>query len=152
MPAQQNASEGRYGPNPHAIYCDRDGRGRPRIAVTEARRGKKGGGKRLKVLSGRDRNIAYPYLSTLLYRHTDRYLAVDSETLRNEYHTISEDVAIQMTLLMDAVRDESEYDQACALAQVVAAMNTCEAAWWRAHYNLRHRPRRVMQAMALMYV
>ena len=152
MPAQKNASEGRYGPNPHAIYCDRDRRGRPRIAITEARRGKRGGGKRLKVLSDRDRNIAYPYLSALLYRHTDRHLAFDSENLPDEYHTVSEDVAIQMTLLMDAVRDEAKYDQACALAQVVAAMNTCEAAWWRAHYNLRHRPRRVMQAMALMYV
>lgn len=145
-------SQNLYGPRPHGIYSYRDKIGAPRISVTAARKRKHGGGRRLKTLKGQDRNIAYPYLSAILHYHTGQRFAFDADGLREEYHPISEDVAIQMTLLMEAVKSEPDYDRACALAQAVASMTTCEAAWWRAKHNLRHRPRRVMQALALMYV
>lgn len=148
----QRDKEGFGGARPHGIYSFRDKRGVPCIAVTTARRGRKGGGRRLKILSAHDRNIAYPYLSSVLYEHTGRRFAFDAEGLLDEYHTVSEEVAIQMMLLMEAVKSEVNYDRACALAQAIASMNTCEAAWWRAKHNLIRRPRKVIQALALMYV
>ena len=137
-------------PRPHGVYSDRDRHGNPRIAVTLPRKGR-GGGKRLRTLTGHTRNIAYPYLSSILYDHTGRRFNFDIESLPSEYHTISEDAAIQMLLLMDAVRSEPNYDRAKALAEAIAAMNHCEAAWWYAQHCNRGRPRRVMQALVLMH-
>ena len=56
-----------------------------------------------------------------------------------------------MLLLLDAVRSEPRYDRAKSLAEAIAAMNHCEAAWWYADHRNRGRPRRVMQALALMH-
>ena len=141
-----------FGPRPHGVYSDRDRHGIPRVAVTRARRGRRGGGRPLKTLAGHDRNIAYPYLSHIYFDHTESHFEFDEKSLPDEYLTISEDVAIQMMLLMEAVRGEPRYDRALALALAISAMNTCEAAWWYAHHQLRHRPRRVMRALALMHV
>ena len=139
------------GPRPHGLYCDRDRRGNPRISVTAARKGKSGGGRPLKTLTGHNRNLAYPYLSRILYDHAGRHLAFDAENLAQEYRPISEDAALQMMLLMDAVRSAPNYRQAQALAQAVANMNHCEATWWYSHHTNRSRPRRVLQALALMH-
>lgn len=144
------ANQPSAGPHPHAIYCDRDRHGNPRIAVTLPRKGRRGG-KRLRTLTGTARNIAYPYLSSILYDHTSRHFAFDAKSLTTEYHTISQDAAIQMMLLMDAVRSEPQYHKAKSLAEAIAAMNHCEAAWWYAHYRNRSRPRKVMRALVLMH-
>ena len=141
-----------FGPRPHGVYSDRDRHGTSRMSVTRARRGRRGGGRPLKTLTGHDRNIAYPYLSHIYFDHTGQHFEFDEKLLADEYLTISEDVAIQMLLLMEAVRCEPIYDRAVAMAQAISAMNTCEAAWWYAHHKLRHRPRKVMQALALMHV
>lgn len=98
-----------------------------------------------------DLALAYPYLSSILYDHTGRHRNFEAENLAQEYRTISEDAALQMLLLMDAVRDEPDYRKAQALAQAIADMNHCEASWWYAHHNNRSRPRRVLQALALMH-
>ena len=133
----------------YGLYLDRDRRGNPRIALTLPRKGKRGG-RRLRTLSGEDRNIAYPYLSSILFDNCGCRLAFDSDALRAEYHEISEDVGIQIRLLMDAVRSESDRQKAQELAQAIAAMNHCEAAWWHAHHRNRNRPERVLEALALM--
>ena len=138
------------GPRPHGIYSDRDRHGNPRIAVTLPRKGRRGG-IRLRTLTGHLRNIAFPYLSQILFDHTGRRMAFDADSLRSEYHAISENAAVQMILLMDAVRSEREYKKAQNLAEAVASMNHCEAAWWFAHHRNRGRPRKVMQALALMH-
>ena len=138
------------GPRPHGVYSDRDRRGNPRISVTLPRKGK-GGGKRLRTLTGHLRNIAYPYLSRILYDHTGRHFSFDANGLSSEYHTVSEAAAIQMMLLMDAVRSEPKYRKAVSLAEAIAGMNHCEAAWWYAHHCNRSRPRRVIHALALMH-
>lgn len=148
---ERKASTVGLGPRPHAVYSDRDGRGNPRIAITLPRKGRKGGGKRIRTLTGTLRNVAYPYLSSILYDHAGRRFAFDADCLPSEYHAVSEECAIQMLLLMDAVRSEPRYDRAKALAEAIAAMNHCEAAWWYAHHCNRSRPRRVMQALALMH-
>ena len=138
------------GPRPHGVYSDRDRNGNTRIAVTLPRKGRSGG-RRLRTLTGHLRNIAYPYLSSILYDHTGRRFAFDAQSLSSEYHIISEEGAIQMLLLMDAVRSEPRFDRAKALAEAIASMNHCEAAWWYAHHCNRSRPRRVLQALALMH-
>lgn len=144
------AQNGRLGPRPHGVYSDRDRHGNPRISVTQPRKGRRGG-KRLRTLTGHLRNIAYPYLSGILYDHIGKHFAFDAKSLANEYHTISEEGAIQMLLLMEAVRTEPQYDKAKSLAEAVAAMNHCEAAWWYAHHCNRSCPRRVIQALALVH-
>ena len=126
--------------------------GVPQIAVTQARRGRKGGGRRIKTLEGHDRDIAYPYLSSILYDHTGSRFRFDTEALSDEYHTISEDAAIQMLLLMDAVKQETNRGKAQRIAQAIANMHHCEARWWHAHHANKHRPRKVMRALELMYV
>ena len=124
-----------FGPRPHGVYSDRDRHGTPRMSVTRARRGRRGGGRPLKTLTGHDRNIAYPYLSHIYFDHTGKHFEFDEKLLADEYLTISEDVAIQMMLLMEAVRCEPIYNRAVAMAQAISAMNTCEAAWWYAHHK-----------------
>ena len=47
----------------HAIYLDHDQVGNPRVSITLARLGQRGGGKRIMSLTGRDRDVAYPHLS-----------------------------------------------------------------------------------------
>ena len=148
---EQSPSGPPYGPTTRGVYLCRDKTGAPQISVTAARKRKRGGGRRLKTLKGQDRNIAYPYLSAILHYHTGKRFAFDADGLRDEYHPISEDMAIQMMLLMEAVKSEPNYARARDLAQAIAAMTTCEAAWWRAQHNLKQRPRRVMRALALMY-
>ena len=138
------------GPRPHGVYSDKDKWGNVRIAITQSRTGR-GGGKRLRTLTGRLRNLAYPYLSSILYDHTGRRFAFDADSLSREYHAISEEAAIHMLLLMDAVRSEPKFESAKALAEAIAAMNYCEAAWWYAHHCNRSRPRKVLRALALMH-
>lgn len=136
--------EGAFG-----LFLDRDSRGNPRIALTLPRKGKRGG-RRLRILSGEDRNIAYPYISDILFANCGRRLAFDDKSLRAEYHELSEDVGIQIRLLMEAVRSEFDRRNVLDLAQAIAAMNLCEAAWWHAHHRNRNRPERVLKALALM--
>lgn len=138
------------GPSPHGVYSDRDSNGNSRISVTLPRKGRRGG-KRLRTLTGHLRNIAYPYLSSIYYDHTGQHFSFDAKRLSDEYHSISEDAAIHMLLLMDAIRWEPKYKKAVSLAEAIARMNHCEAAWWYAHRCNRARPRQVMQALALIH-
>jgi len=149
------ASDRAAGPRPHGIYSDRDRHGNPRISVTASRKGRRGG-RRLKTLVGHCRNIALPYLAHIFFDHPGCWFAFESGSLSHEYHTISEDAAIHMMLLMDAVRNEPRYEQAQAMAQAIAGMNHCEAKWWYAHHTMRTRDAkrtssRVMRALALMH-
>ena len=91
----------------HAIYLDRDPVGNSRISITLARRGRRGAGKRIKSITGRDRDVAFPHLSTILWNHHGKRLETEAMDLPpGEYHPISEVAATQMLLLMDAVKEE----------------------------------------------
>ena len=136
----------------HAIYLDQDPVGTSRISVTLARRGRRGGGKRIKSLAGRDRDIAYPHLSTILWNHYGKRLETAAQDLPpGEYHPISEIAATQMLLLMDAVKGEPKTERAQRLAAAIADMHNCEASWWWACHQNRSRPRKVIEALSLMY-
>ena len=140
-------------PETHALYLDQTKTGEPRISVTWARKGKKGAGTRIRALTGTKRDIAYSHLSTILWNHYGKTLqTVELDLAPGEYHPISEVVATQMMLLMDAVRSEPKTKAAQTLATAIADMHNCEASWWWACHQNRHRPRRVIQALALMYV
>ena len=141
------------GPRPHGLFSDRDRHGNPRIAVTAARKGESGGGGRpLKILAGHDRDLAYPYLSSIFYDHTGDHLAFDAKSLPQEYRVISEDAALHMMLLMDVVRGEPDRRIAQTVAQAVADMNHLEASWWYAqHRSPNRRPGRALQALTVMH-
>ena len=136
----------------HAIYMDHDQVGNSRISITLARRGRRGAGKRIKSITGRDRDVAFPHLSTILWNHQGKRLETEAMDLPpGEYHPISEVAATQMLLLMDAVREEPKTEHAQRLGAAIADMHNCEASWWWACHQNRSRPRKVIQALSLMY-
>ena len=136
----------------HAIYLDRDPVGNARIFITLARKGRRGAGKRIKSITGRDRDVAFPHLSTILWNHQGKRLGTEAMDLPSgEYHPISEVAATQMLLLMDAVKGRAEHGAAQRLAAAIADMHNCEASWWWACHQNRSRPRKVIQALSLMY-
>ena len=62
-----------YHPPPatHAVYLDHTPTGPP-IAVTLARKSKRGGGQRISTLTSADRDVVYSALSDILYDHTGK--------------------------------------------------------------------------------
>ncbi len=139
-------------PQTHALYLDHSPTGAPRIAVTRARRGRRGGGRRLFTLTGAERDAAYNALSGILYAHTGQRLRTVAEDLPpGEYHPCNEYCANQLLLAMHAVRDAPDLQKGRRLADAVARQHDCEASWWYALYRNRHRPRKVMQALELLY-
>lgn len=137
----------------HAIYLDQTFLGLPRVSVTLARaKGKRGSGRRLKTLSGADRDVAYTHLSTILWNYRRKTLRTVSDDLPpGEYHPITETCAIQMILLMEAVKAAPNREKASRIAVAVANMHNTESMWWYACHKNRSRPRKVLRAMSLMY-
>jgi len=139
-------------PDTHAIYLDQSGTGAPRVAVTYARKGRRGGGRRILSLAGAERDAAYPALSDILYEHTGRRLRTAAAGLPpGEYHAVNEYCANQMLLAMYAVKGAKDARRGGALAAAVARMHDCEAGWWYALHTNRRRPRRVLRALELIY-
>ena len=139
-------------PQTHAVYLDHSPTGLPRIAVTLARKGKLGGGRRILTLIGAHRDAVYNALSDILYDHTgERLRTVADDLPPGEYHPFNEYCANQMLLAMHAVKDMKDVQRGGRLAEAVARQHDCEAGWWYALYNNRHRPRKVMQALELIY-
>ena len=139
-------------PETHAVYLDQSSTGAPRIAVTLARKGKKGSGRRLFTLTGAERDAAYNALSDILHDHTgNRLLTVANDLPPGEYHAFNEYCANQMLLAMHAVKDAGDPQKGRKMAEAVARQHDCEAGWWYALYTNRHRPRKVMQALELIY-
>ena len=139
-------------PETHAVYLDHSPTGAPRIAVTHARKGKKGGGRRVLTLTGAERNAVYNALSDILYDHTGERLRTEAEDLPpGEYHPFNEYCANQMLLAMHAVRDAGDIRRGRELAEAIARQHDCEAGWWYALYTNRRRPRKIMLALELIY-
>lgn len=139
-------------PETHAVYADRSKTGAPRVAVTHARKGRRGGGRRILTLTGADRDAAHQALSDILRAHTGKRLRPLADVApRGEYHAINEYCANHMLLAMRAVKDAEDARRGRALAAAVARMHDCEAGWWYALRANRRRPRKVMQALELIY-
>ena len=111
-----------------------------------------GGGRRLKTLSGANRDVAYRHLSTILWNYRRKTLRTVAEDLPpGECHLVSEACAIQMMLLMEAVKAAPNRERASRIAAAVADMHSCESAWRYARHRNRSRPRKVLHALRLMY-
>ena len=52
---------------------------------------------------------------------------------------------------MMAIREARDTRQAQRLARIVAGMHNSEALWWSAHYRDRGRPKRIIQAIDLVF-
>ena len=64
---------------------------------------------------------------------------------------ISEEEAVQIRLLMDAMEHIETSRDADSLGRAIAEMHPCESLWWYACAQNRNRPRKVLEALTLMY-
>ena len=152
QPALQTGRRAKKRQYTHAIYLDQTFTGVPRISVTLARNGKRGGGRRVKTLVGPDRDVAYRHISAILWNYRRKTLrTVEDDLPPGEYHPITEACAIQTVLLMEAVKAALNRESASRIAAAVANMHNVESAWWYACHKNRSRPRKVLKAMNLMY-
>ena len=139
-------------PDTHALYLDQTPTGADRIAVARAGRRKNRPGRRILALTGRHRDIAWPALSQILYQHTGRRLRPRADDIPpGEYHPVNEYCANQLLLAMHAVKESKTSGRGQTLAAAIAQMHDCEAGWWYALFANRHRPRKVLQALELLY-
>ena len=90
------------------------------------------------------------HISTILWNHQGRRLQSQEQKAR-QYHPVSEETAVQMRLLLDTVAGTKRADQAERLVYAIADMHPCESSWWYACHRNRNRPRKVLEALALMY-
>jgi hypothetical protein len=78
-----------------------------------------------------------------------RLLPQDEEA--RQYHPITEEEAVQIRLLMDAMEHNETSKEADSLGRAIADMHPCESSWWYACARNRNRPRKVLEALTLMY-
>ena len=64
---------------------------------------------------------------------------------------ITEEAAVQIRLLLDALGGTERADKSERLARAIADLHPCESSWWYACHKNRNRPRRVLDALTLMY-
>lgn len=123
--------------------------------VTHARRGRTGGGRRIAEASlpPEDLGLSYSAMRSVLAEQEGVELPPDIRDLPPEtYVPTSAPTATQLRLLIAAVRRADSRHKARRLANAIGDMHDCEAGWWHACLENRHRPRRVLDALELMYV
>ena len=138
----------------HAIYFAGLRAGERISYVTHARRGRKGTGKRIAEASieGENLVIAYDSLRTIIKRQSDHNLPTNLADVESEqYIPLTQPTATQIRLAMQAVQQSKSRREARRLAAAVADMHECESNWWMACLLNRHRPRKVLSALTLMY-
>ena len=122
--------------------------------VTRARRGRTGGGQRIAEasLSPEDLGLSYSAMRSVLAEQEGIELPPNIRDLPPEtYIPTSTPTATQLRLLIAAVRRADSRHKARRLADAIGGMHDCEAGWWHACLENRHRPRRVLDALELMY-
>ena len=134
----------------HGLLLDHDSKGRRRISVTLAGRTSKRNGRRLQTVVDEQYDRCFHHASTVLWKMQGKRLQPQDLEAR-QYHPISEEEAVQIRLLMDAVDHVKDPAEAESLGRAIAEMHPCESSWWHACANNRGRPIRVMEALTLMY-
>ena len=140
----------RQTPKDHGLLLDHDRQGNRRLSITLAGKSPRRNGRRLQYATGPLYQRAFQHISTILWQHHGQRLR-PPETAGRQYHPLTEDAAIQIRLLLDAVASAKDPAQGERLARAIANMHPCESSWWYACHRNRHRPRRVLAALALMY-
>ena len=137
-------------PKDYGLLLDHDPQGNRRLSVTLAGKSPRRNGRRLQYASGRLYQRCFQPISTILWQHQGARL-LPPETAARQYHPVTEEAAIQIRLLLDAVAAAKGAEQGERLARAIANMHPCESSWWYACHRNRGRPRRVLAALALMY-
>lgn len=137
-------------PRDHGLLLDHAPRGNRRLSVTLAGKSPRKNGRRLQWVSGARYNRCFQHVSTILWNHHGRRLQ-PLEPAGRQYHSITAEAAAQIRLLLDALARTEGPGQAQRLGRAIAGLHPCESSWWYAHHRNRHRPRRVLAALELMY-
>ena len=140
----------RQTPKDYGLLLDHDRQGNRRLSITLAGKSPRRNGRRLQYATGPLYQRAFQHISTILWQHHGQRLR-PPEIAGRQYHPLTEDAAIQIRLLLDAVANAKDAAQGERLARAIANMHPCESSWWYACHRNRHRPRRVLAALALMY-
>ncbi|MYC29662.1 MAG: hypothetical protein F4X65_06175 [Chloroflexi bacterium] len=134
----------------HGLLLDHDAKGRRRLTVTLAGRSARRNGRRLQSATGEQYERCFQPASTVLWKMQGKRLRPQDEEAR-QYHPVTEEEAVQVRLLMDAMRHVETPGEADALGRAISGMHPCESSWWYACARNRNRPKKVMAALALMY-
>ena len=137
-------------PMDHGLLLDHDPRGMRRISITLAGKTARRNGTRLQNAVGEQYDRCFQPASTVLWKMQGKRLQ-PQDVLAKQYHPISEEEAVQIRLLMDAVEHVEDAREAGSLGRAIADMHPCESSWWYACARNRNRPRKVLEALTLMY-
>ena len=137
-------------PKDHGILLDHDPKGRRRLTVTLAGRSARRNGRRLQSATGEQYERCFQAASSVLWKMQGKRLQPQDEDSR-QYHPISEEEAVQIRPLMDAMEHIETPRDADSLGRAIAEMHPCESSWWYACAQNRNRPRKVLEALSLMY-
>ena len=137
-------------PRDHGLLLDLDPNGNRRLSVTLAGKSSRRNGRRLQSATGPLYQRCFQHISTILWRHHGARLTPQDQ-ISKQYHPITEEAAVQIRLLLEAVDGVRKHEQADRLAGAIADMHPCESSWWYACHKNRNRPRKVLDALTLMY-
>ena len=137
-------------PKEHGILLDHDPKGRRRLTVTLAGKTARRNGRRLQSATGEQYERCFQPASTVLWKMQGKRLQPQDEDAR-QYHPLSEEEAVQIQLLMDAMDHVNKPGEAENLGRAIADMHPCESSWWYACAKNRKRPKKVLEALTLMY-
>ena len=137
-------------PKDHGLLLDHDPQGKRRLSITLAGRTSKRNGRRLQNAVGDLYDRCFQPASTVLWKMQGKRLQPQDIEAR-QYYPISEEEAVQIRLLMDAVERTGTSGEAESLGRAIADMHPCESSWWYACARNRNRPRKVLEALTLMY-
>ncbi len=137
-------------PKEYGLLLDYDPRGNRRMSVTLAGKTPRKNGRRLQYATGTLYQRCFQHVSTILWNYHGERLHPQEDAGR-QYHPITEEAAVQIRLLLDAIRGTERADKAERLARAIADLHPCESSWWYACHKNRSRPRRVLEALTLMY-
>ena len=134
----------------HGLLLDHDPKGMRRISITLAGRTSKRNGRRLQNAVGEQYDRCFQPASTVLWKMQGKRLQ-PQDIEAKQYYPISEEEAVQIRLLMDAIERAETSREAESLGRAIADMHPCESSWWYACAQNRNRPGRVLEALTLMY-
>ena len=134
----------------HGLLLDHDPKGMRRISITLAGRTPKRNGRRIQNAVGEQYDRCFQPTSTVLWKMQGKRLQ-PQDVEAKQYYPISEEEAVQIRLLMDAMERAGTQGEAESLGRAIADMHPCESSWWYACARNRSRPKRVMEALSLMY-
>ena len=137
-------------PRDFGLLLDHDPHGNRRMSVTLAGKSPRKNGRRLQYATGPLYRQCFQHVSTILWNQEGQRLQ-PQQAANRQYHPITEETAVQIRLLLDAVNQTENRNRAENLARAIADLHPCESSWWYACHKNRNRPKRVLEALTLMY-